>query len=351
MKRILIIQTAFLGDVILTIPLLSAIKKKTENCFLSVLLIPEVKEILTGHPAVDELIVYDKKGKDKSFPGFLKLVKRIRKKKFDIVILPHRSFRSALLAWLSKIPVRVGFDRSQGKIFLNNIVNYDKNKHDLERNLDLGVLLGVNIFNPEIYLPIEKDEREDASKILKKCGFGENDLLIGINPGSVWPTKRWWPQRYAKLLNLLVEEGYKPIIFGSKKDISVVDRIINDISSETGRNIANLAGKTSLKQLSALISKCRIFVTNDSASMHIAVAHKVPVIALFGPTTPQLGFYPYGENNLVIEKKMACRPCGLHGGYKCRLKTHECMKEIKVKEVFEAVQQKLTKMENEQKQI
>ncbi len=351
MKRILVIQTAFLGDVILTIPLLSAIKKKVENCFLSVMIIPEVKEILTQHPAVDELIVYDKKGKDKSFFGFLKLIKKIKEKKFDMVILPHRSFRSAFLAWLSKIPLRVGFDRSQGKIFLNKLVDYDKNKHDLERNLDLGVLLGVNISKPEICLPIKKHEKEEAAKILKKSGFGENDLLIGINPGSVWPTKRWWPQRYAKLLNLLVEEGYRPIIFGSKKDISVVDRIINDVSSETRGNMANLAGKTSLKQLSALISKCRIFVTNDSASMHIAVAHKIPVIALFGPTTPQIGFYPYGENNLVIEKKMPCRPCGLHGGYKCKLKTHECMKGIEVKEVFEAVQQKLTKKENKQKQI
>ena len=202
--------------------------------------------------------------------------------------------------------------------------------------------MGIKNTNPEIFIPIKENEKKEATKTLKQYGIKENNLLIGINPGSVWPTKRWWPQRYAKLLNLLVKMDCKPVIFGSKNDVPVVNRIVNEISSQTRENIINLAGKTSLKQLSALISNCRIFVSNDSASMHIAVAHKIPVIALFGPTTTQIGFYPYGENNLVIEKKLPCRPCGLHGGYKCKLKTHECMSAIKVDEVLEAVRQKLT---------
>ena len=341
MQRILIIQTAFLGDLILTIPLITGIKKAKKNCFLSVLLIPNTQEVLEGHPAVDELIVYDKKGKDKTLYRFLKLIKKVRERKFDMVIIPHRSFKSACLAFLSNIPLRIGFNRSQGRIFLNKVVYYDKNKHELERNLDLGSSLKINVSDKEIYLPISHTEKQEAIKILKEYGLKENDSIIGINPGSVWPTKRWFPQRYAELINSLAKMNYKSIIFGSKNDLAVVNQITSCLLPETKEKTANLVGKTSLKQLSALISKCQLFVSNDSASMHIAVAYRVPVIAIFGPTTPQIGFYPYGKDNLIIEKDLPCRPCGLHGGYRCKRKTHECMKAITVDEVLEAIKRKL----------
>ncbi len=343
MPRILIIQTAFLGDLILTIPLITLIKKAIKDSYLSVLLIPDTKDILEGHPAVDELIVYDKNAKDKRLRSFLRLVREIKGKKFDMAILPHRSFKSAFLSWLSRIPLRIGFDKSQGRIFLNKIVCYDKGKHELERNLDLIASLGINIYEKEIYLPVSHSEGEYAAKILEEYGFKENDLIIGINPCSVWPTKRWIPERYAELINYLAMINCKSIIFGSKNDLTIAKQITDRLLPKI--KTADLVGKTSLKQLSALITKCRLFVSNDSASMHIAAAHKIPVIAIFGPTIPQIGFYPYGKDNLIIEKKLPCRPCGLHGGHRCRKKTHECMKSISTAEVLEAIQKKLSRKE------
>ena len=127
------------------------------------------------------------------------------------------------------------------------------------------------------------------------------------------------------------------MIFGGKNDSSEVEAVVNSMNKKA----INLAGRLSLKQLTAFIKRCQVFVTNDSGPMHIAVAGKVPVIAIFGPTTKELGFYPYGEGNVVIEKDLACRPCGLHGGNKCPLGTFTCMKLITVDEVFNAVKEKL----------
>ncbi|MDD5687080.1 MAG: lipopolysaccharide heptosyltransferase II [Elusimicrobia bacterium] len=326
--KILIIQTAFLGDVVLTIPLIQAAKKYLKS-EVSVLCIPSTQNILESHPSISELIVYDKKGKDKGLMGLLKVVKKLREKKYDISLIPHPSFKSGLIAYLSGIPKRIGLSNSAGRIFFTGNVFFDKEKYQLERYLDLLKYFDIEVREEKTEIYIDKKDEEYVANLL-----AGSEVFFGINPGSVWATKRWPAKNYAELSDRIVNElGGKIIIFGGPDDIEVVNTVVKNM----GTKAINLAGKTTIKQLAALIKKCKIFITNDSGPMHIAAAFNVPTVAVFGPTVKELGFFPYSKKAVVIEKDIPCRPCGRHGPNKCPQGDFKCMNEVSVDDVFKAV--------------
>lgn len=333
--RILIIQTAYLGDAVLTGSLIKETKENFTDSFLAVLCTPEIKEIFTQFPEINKLIVYDKRGKEKGLSSFFRLVRRIRDENFDLVILPHRSFRSALLVWLAGIPRRIGFTSSEGRIFLTDLVPFDWRTHDSERNLELLKPLGVKRAKYSRELSLNIDEKMKTG-FFSKYNLKEKDLIIGINPGSVWSTKRWLPERFAEVADWLIEKDKaKIVIFGGREDLPSAEEMERKISHP----VINLAGKTDLKELVTFISCCNIFIANDSGPMHIAVATKVPTIAIFGPTTRELGFYPYGKEHRIVEVDLSCRPCSLHGGKKCPLGHFNCMKMISAERVYSVVKE------------
>jgi len=337
--RILIIQTAFLGDVILCTPLLKATRKLFPHSFISFLLIPETKNIVENNPHLDEIIVYDKKGKEKGLRIFFKMIKKIKTRNFGLALIPHRYLRSALLACFAKIPQRTGFDKSTGCFLFTKKVTYQNNSHEVDRNLSL-----LNDFShdsldntPELF-PESKDYSY-VSQLLQESGVKENDKIVGIAPGSVWATKRWLPERFAEVSDLLIKKAGTEVIFlGSRED----EKLCLEIANLMKEKPVILAGKTTILQSAVIISKCKAILSNDSAPVHIASAMKKPVVAIFGSTIPEFGFAPYGEGNMIIEKKMDCRPCGIHGKDKCPKKHFKCMTEITTKEVFEALLTKLS---------
>ncbi|HAX61309.1 MAG TPA: lipopolysaccharide heptosyltransferase II [Elusimicrobia bacterium] len=326
--KILIIQTAFLGDVVLTIPLIQA-AKKYPKAHLSVLCIPSTKNILEGHPAIDEFIVFDKKNSEKSFFSLLKFAKKIREKRFDVALIPHPSFKSGLISYLANIPERIGFSNSAGKFFFTDKVFFDKNKHQLERYLDLLKYFGVEVGEEKTEIHIDGKDEKFADALLPK-----DKIIFGINPGSVWATKRWIVEKYAELSDKISKElAGQIVIFGGPDDIEIA----NSVEKNMKQSAINIAGKTTLKQLAASIKRCRVFITNDSGPMHIAAAMNIPVVAIFGPTVKEFGFYPYTKRSIVIEKNLPCRPCGKHGPNKCPQKHFNCMNKITVDEVFSTV--------------
>lgn len=333
MEKILIVQTAFLGDVILTTPLIKAIKKIYPDSYLSFLLIPETKDVLANNPGLDEIIVYDKRAKEKGIFDFFSLVKRIKSKGFDKAFIPHRSLRSALLCFSSKIPKRIGFDTSAGSFLFTRKVKYQKNQHEIERNLSLL----FNLKDKKEFLPELFPSPNDFDKVeifLRDQNLDSGEKLVGIAPGSVWATKRWLPERFAQVADLLINELNTGIVFlGSKEDEELCFHISNLM--KTKPIIA--AGKMSILQSATLISKCKVIISNDSAPVHMAVAMRTPVVEIYGSTVPQFGFATYGEKNKILEKPLYCRPCGIHGKSKCPEKHFRCMKEITTQEVFEAV--------------
>ncbi len=333
LKNICILQTAFLGDCTLTLPLIEKIKSSASNSRITVISRPETSQIFKSSKSVDNVIIDNKRNSKFFFPEFIKLIKQVQDENFDIAIIPHRSLRSALIAFLAKIPIRIGFSESAGKTFLTKVVPFSWLLHDAERNLTLLL--------PLINDTVPAETRLNVSEgLLEKFKISDN-LEIGINPGSAWPTKRWPKERYGKLIKLLHKKYNKKIlIIGSKNEIPWNKEIENIAGKET---CVNLTGKTSIEELMALIKDLKLFITNDSGPMHIAAASGIEVIAIFGPTTRELGFFPYSKKSFVIEENLECRPCALHGSKKCPRGHFLCMNLISIERVYNQVINTLSK--------
>jgi len=332
--RVLIIQTAFIGDVVLVTPLIQAAKEGLEADLVSVLVRPTAAELLYNNPCVDEIIPYDKKETQKGLSGLMAMAGRLSTVPFDTALIPHRSMRSAFLAWLARIPERVGFASSEGRWLLTRRIPYEC-VHEVDRNLSL--LSPWHDVNPSSYPPVlypDDGDRAFVDALLHRQGFVSSDRLIGVNPGSIWATKRWRPERFADIVRRVEQDmDARAVLFGGWEDVD----LCRNIASQSGAKPLIAAGEATLLQSAALVERCAALVSNDSAMVHIAAAMGTPVVDIFGPTIPAFGFTPYGQGHCSIEYNLACRPCGRHGSANCPIGTHECMTGITSEQVFEAL--------------
>jgi heptosyltransferase-2 len=335
-ERILIIQTAFLGDVVLTLPL-AQVARELLSVKVDFVATPRAAELLRGHPSINEVIVFDKYGRESGLSGLLRLAKQLRAREYSLAFIPHRSVRSALLGLFAGIPKRIGFHRSTGRWFLTTIVKYDEKAHEVERNLSL--LGAVRQDHPVRVLPRLYPSREDVNQvdnILSSLNLKGSNRLIAVAPGTIWNTKRWLKDRFAGLAGRLAKEAYDVLLIGGVEDGDLCDEIKFHAASD---KVHVMAGKLTVTQSAELIRRCRLLVSNDSAPMHLAVAVATPVIAIFGATVPEFGFAPIGVHDVVLGTKgLACRPCSIHGTNECPIKTFECMKAIAVDDVVQRVQ-------------
>lgn len=334
-KSILIIQTAFIGDVVLTLPLAQKIKRYLKQSSIDILVTPKAAGLLVNHPSISKVIPYDKHGKDKGLIKFFQLGKRIKEKQYDLILVPHRSLRSALLTWLLKPNLSIGFDTSAGKKFFKYTVTYSRTSHEIERNLYL--LKPLNLPESDFELPILYPTKSDVSAIDSVMWSNDVDSskMVAVAPGTIWNTKRWPKEKYAEVCKQLSTESYVVWLIGSKEDKDLCDDIVKGAQSD---KVINVAGKLTLLQSAELIRRCKLLISNDSAPMHLAVAVRTPVVAIFGATVPEFGFAPRGEKDTVVEiMGLKCRPCSIHGGKKCPIKTFECMNSITSEMVMEKV--------------
>ncbi len=339
---VLVFQTAFLGDVVLTLPMIQILRKNFPLAELDVVTTPRAAELLAHHPAISAIITYDKRQSQKGIMGILALAQTLRLRKYDAAVVPHRSFRSALVIALSNIPVRIGFSTSAGRFFYNYIGEYVRSKHEIERNYALVTPYGIKVNSrelPSLYPSL--DDVNAVNKFLFEREILQQRKLIAIAPGSVWNTKRWLLERFSELSVLLAYDGWEIILVGGKEDAELGEAIVE---SAKHKNIHDATGKLSLLQSAELIGRCKVLVTNDSAPLHIGVAMRTPVIAIFGATVPSFGFAPYGKDDIVIETHgLLCRPCAIHGGNKCPIGTFDCMKKIETRMVYGKVNQLLNR--------
>lgn len=323
--KILILQTAFSGDVILTLPLLQVLKKKLENSEIDFLLIPQTKNLLENNPYVNEVIVYDKRKRDTT--EFMSLANKLRNKNYEYIISPHRSFRSALLTGYASAEKSIGFDVSSFSFMYKEKVKYISGIHEIQRNLKLLEPLGIyekEIVKPELF-PGE-EAKSKVREFLKANSISDNDSFITLAPGSVWFTKTFPRNKFVALLNLDELRNQKVLLIGGDADYETSEYIMKNSEN---KNIVNAAGKFSLLESSELIRMSKVLITNDSAPMHLAGAVGTRVISIFGATVPQFGFYPIGKSDVVIETAgLSCRPCAIHGGKKCPIGTFDCMIKI-----------------------
>ena len=338
--NVLVLQTSFLGDLVLTLPLIAEIRNRYPVKKLSLMCTPLGRELLQDHPAIDDILVDDKKGAHRGWRGLAAQAARLRQQRFTIALTPHKSARSAFMLYRANIPQRIGFRQSKGWFLFHYCAERDPARHDVERNLSVLQPLGVRVEDcaREIELPPWRQLDVAVSDQLRRLGVVDGKPTIGVNSGSVWPTKRWWLAGFAEFIGLIKAKlDCQVLLFGGPEDTQIVEELFQ----RCGGAAVNLAGKFSLRELPAAIGRCQVFVTNDSGPMHIAVARKVPTVALFCATTPNLGFYPYSGDAIVIEKPLGCRPCTSHGGRRCPLVHENCIRQIRAQTVLAAVQKLL----------
>jgi len=327
-RRILIVEVNWLGDVLFSTPLIKAIRGKFKNAHIACLANPRTKEMLEHNPRIDEIIIYDEKGEHKSLAGKVRLIALMRKKKFDLALLLHRSFTKALITYLAGIGERAGYTTKKRKFLLTRPVDPPGvPAHKVEYFLRIAREFGCDISDKDYeFFPTEK-ERKYIEQKLDENGVGREDFLTVINAGANWAPKRWGEANFARLSDeLIARYDVKVAAAGAKKDSERVRRIKEKMK---GRLI-NLAGRTDLGELGALMERADLVISGDTGPMHLAAALKSKVIALFGPTSPALTG-PYGGGNYrVIRKDVGCEvPC-----YDLTCKNYRCMEAITVDDVL-----------------
>lgn len=330
------LQTSFLGDTVLTLPLIAEIRRRFPVKKLTVVCQPAGRELLRDHPAIDEVIVDDKKGVDRGWAGMRAKAAELKARQFTVAITPHKSLRSALLLALAGIPCRIGFRQSAGWFLFHYRAVRDPRRHDVERNLSVLEPLGVRVDEcvRVLDLPVSLAVQNAVDDKFRAFGITGEHPIVGINPGSVWPTKRWSPAGFAELILRLTQKlNCQVLLFGGVEDTVVID----EVQSRCAKIGVSLAGQINLGEIGAAIGRCAVFVTNDSGPMHIAVARRVPTVAIFCATTPDLGFFPYSSNTIVVGRELSCRPCASHGGRRCPLGHAKCIREVGADRVFESV--------------
>jgi heptosyltransferase-2 len=327
-RNILVLQTAFIGDVILSTNFVRSLKEVFPDAAIDILLIPETAILYRDNPYIRQILVFDKRKIGRRIPSFFCTIRTIKKNQYDLGISIQTSLTSALLMKWGGVPERLGFPRQK---LLTQTINLTRGLPVVKRTLELLKPFSEGPFDIQTELFWGDVEEAFANDALKD--FPSGKPVVGIAPGSVWATKRYPKAYFSELLKKLDEAEIPVVLIGGPGDAPLCQEIIDS----AGTGARNLAGSLSLLASAALIERLRLLVTNDSAPLHLANAVRTDVLAIFGPTVKKHGFFPYRENDRILERELSCRPCGKHGSRHCPEKHFRCMLDITPGEVFEAL--------------
>lgn len=321
-KRILVIRTDRLGDVLLNVPAVRALRQRFPESHISIMVQPKLKELVSGNPDIDEVIPYDKNGSQKGWLKTLGLIWLLRRKRFDISVTLNPAKRSNIITFLAGIPIRVGYDRKWGFLLTHKIKDekYKGEKHEIEYNLDLvRNTLGADTKDTSLFVPITEDDELYVSNLLQEQGVPSNEKLIAIHPWSSCPSKIWPIQRYIQVANILKETyGINVAVVGEQQ-------YANSLYLQNATGIINLCGKLTLRQLAALFKHSNCLISNDSGPVHIACAVGTSCVVIFGRVLSGVShkrWGPYGNGHIVLQKDAGCAICEPQDckyGYKCLL--------------------------------
>jgi heptosyltransferase-2 len=319
----LVIQTSFLGDVILTTPLIAELATRGP---VDVLVTPLGATALANNPDIRTVLRYDKRATYGSALGLWHTVKEIRgRRPYDAIYLAQGSFRSGLLAMLTGAKQRIGFASSTGHMLYTTQVPYRPELHHAERVWSLSMSECADPptkgqIRPRLY-PSDED-RATVDSLLRRAGAG-SEPFIALAPGSAWGTKRW--PYYPELATLLAAD-FRIAVIGSNADSGLAKQIKEAVPGEA---VIDATASLPLLASAELIGRAQAIVTNDSAPQHLASAMGTPTVTVFGPTVPEFGFGPLAERNAVAgHDRLTCRPCHRHGPQKCPLGHWRCMREL-----------------------
>jgi heptosyltransferase-2 len=327
--KILLVQTSFLGDTILSTPVISAIHQAHPGAVLFMMTTPQSASLVRYDPLLTGIIPFDKRNSHAGIPGIMRMAQQLRSMNFDMAYVLHRSYRTAILMKLAKIPVRIGFRDAKLNCLYSETRPRNPASHDVLRNLSLiEKELPLKFQNPELRL--FPPEKQDVGENIRKA-LGSVISPVVLVPGSVWSTKRWAWEGFRETARHFILRGHPVLIVGGPEDRALSEKIA------MGLDVVNLTGESGIADVMHIIRQSRLVICNDSMAMHIACAFKIPVVAIFCATTASLGYTPWKNNSILLEKTdLDCKPCGRHGGNRCPTGTYACIEGITPERVIEA---------------
>jgi heptosyltransferase II len=331
MKRILIVNVNWLGDTLFVVPLIRALKEYYPGSSIAVLTHPRCREILEVSPYIDEIILYDEKVRNRHLLSKFAVVSQLKSKKFDTAFILRKSLSRSMLLFLSKIPERVGYDSRRAGFLLTKKVPVPKKiSHKAEYFLGLARAVGAVPEKSNYEFVVSDSAMAGAGEILRRAGLKEGEDFAVMNAGGNWDLKRWPTENFAALGDSIYDRfGIKVILTGADKNIDLCGKI----SGLMRHKPLLLCGKTDMKTLAAIFKKARWVISNDSGPMHIAAGVGANLVALFGPTSPDITG-PYGNMaSIVLRKDVGCEiPC-----YNLSCGDNKCMKAVTVEDVLKAI--------------
>jgi len=303
-KRILLIRTDRIGELLLTTPAVRAMRQTFPQARISIVVNPSSTDVVEGSPYVDSVIRFDVKDKNINFIDKLRFFMMIKKSDFDSVVIFNPSKLFNVLTFLAGIPIRVGYDRKLGFLLSHKIEDkkYLCEKHEVEYNLDLVELIGARTDNKTPYLPLDNTAEEKIEDIVKVNAIKADDLLVAVHPATSNPDKMWPLDRYAQISDGLINEfDVKIVLIGGKEEA----KITNEVKAKMKNSVLDLTGTLSIKELGLILRRCLFLISNDTGPVHISAAVGTPTIVLFGEERPggsSKRWGPYGEGHCVISK-------------------------------------------------
>ena len=320
--RILIIRTDRIGDVILSTPVIRALRKAYPQGYLGMMVRPEHRELVEGNPDLNTVILYDKNGAEKGWQGNLAFARKLKRYRFDTAVILHSTNRVILVSWLAGIRRRVGYARRLGWLLTGRLpyIKKEGERHELEYNLELLRLIGVESKDRELFVPTTPAQEKKVADFLLSHGLGGPAPLVVLHPGASCPSKRWPALRFAAIGNRLSERhGAKIVVLTGPGEQVYGRRVV----AEMKRPVVAVLGTFSLGETACLLKKARCLISNDSGPVHLGTAMGTPVVSIFGRWGGGLSparWGPTGPRSIALHHDIGCRPCLAHDctiGFAC----------------------------------
>ncbi|MBU0759896.1 MAG: lipopolysaccharide heptosyltransferase II [Candidatus Omnitrophica bacterium] len=339
-KRILIVRTDRIGDVVLSTPVITAVRAAFPEAYIAVMVSPQTREIVSGNPYLNEVIAYDKISKHKEFLKTFLFANWLRGKRFDLALILHSTIRINIICCLAGIPRRIGYARGKMDFLLTHRLEYVKRlgeKHEIEYSLDVLRSLGVKAEPSPLVMPLKESVVKEADSLLFESGLKKDERFVVISPGASCVSRIWPSANFARLADILKEcFGLSTVLVSGPEEVKIGEKVRESMSSKP----VFLCGRTSLGVLAAVLKRASLLISNDSGPVHIACVVKTPVISIFSRKQKGLSptrWGPYGERNAIIHKDVGCVKCLAHNCSKGFL----CLYSITVEEVLEKARELL----------
>ena len=334
-QRILVIRLDRIGDVVLSTPVLQALRQQFPHAFIAMMVRPACQEVVEGNPYVNEVIVYEKEGIHRSVLRTIRFAHHLMRYQFGTALVLHPSNRSHWIPWLARIPVRIGYHRKCGWLLTHRVPHrkQEGDKHEALYTLELLSPFGIEVPpHPRPFVPVAPRAVNRVEALLAQSAVSPADQIVAIHPSASCVSKRWMPERFAQVADRLSETcGVRICLVAGDSDMRFAEAVVHAM----GHPALNFAGQLSVGELAALLRRCRLLISNDSGPVHMAAAVGTPVVDLFGRNQRGLSplrWGPLGDGHVVLHKEVGCVTCLAHN---CDIE-FLCLTSLSVEEVYRA---------------